>query len=505
MIMQKKYVGAIDQGTTSTRFILFDHTSKIIASHQLEHKQFYPKPGWVEHDPLEIWENTKKVISTTLKKTNFHAGEIAALGITNQRETTVLWNPKTGIPYYNAIVWQDTRTDTICTELAAKYGEDFFKHKTGLPPATYFSGPKIKWLLDNVSGLKEAAKKGKLLFGTIDSWLIWNLTGGSQGGKHITDVTNASRTMLMNLETLEWDPELLKIMGLPKNILPEIRPSSDNDTFGYTSDSGSVAGKIPVCGNLGDQQAALFGQNCTCKGEAKNTYGTGCFLLLNTGQEIVLSHHGLLTTVACKIGKEPAKYALEGSVAMAGSLVQWFRDNFGLISELTEIETLASSVKDNGGIYFVPAFSGLFAPHWNSNARGLMIGLTHYINKGHVARAILEATAFQTREVFEAMQKDSGLQLKKLKVDGGMTANDLLMQFQSDILNVEVIRPVITETTALGAAYAAGLAVGFWKDIDDLASNWQAGKTWTPSMNEETRQAEYSKWKKAVMRSKDWL
>ena len=503
--MQKKYVGAIDQGTTSTRFILFDHTSKAIASHQLEHKQLYPKPGWVEHDPLEIWKNTKKVISITLEKSNINANEIAALGITNQRETTIIWNPKTGIPYYNAIVWQDTRTDTICTQLAAKYGEDFFRHKTGLPPVTYFSGPKIKWLLENIPGLKEAAKKGKLLFGTIDSWLIWNLTGGQKGGMHITDVTNASRTMLMNLETLDWDSELLKIMGIPESILPKIRPSSDSDTFGYTSDSGPFAGKIPVCGCLGDQQAALFGQNCTKKGEAKNTYGTGCFLLVNTGEEIVHSCHGLLTTVAYKIGKEPAKYALEGSVAMAGSLVQWFRDNFGLITDSAEIETLASGVKDNGGLYFVPAFSGLFAPHWNSNARGILIGLTHFINKKHIARAILEATAFQTREVFETMQKDSGLQLIKLKVDGGMTVNDLLMQFQSDILNVEVIRPIITETTALGAAYTAGLAVGFWKDINDLATNWQAGKTWTPSMNEETRQTEYSKWKEAVARSKDWL
>ncbi len=501
----KKYVAAIDQGTTSTRFILFDHTSKIIASHQLEHKQFYPKPGWVEHDPLEIWKNTKKVISATLEKSNINANEIAALGITNQRETTVLWNPKTGIPYHNAIVWQDTRTDAICIELTAKYGDDFFRDKTGLPPVTYFSAPKIKWLLDNISNLKKAAQKGELLFGTIDSWLIWNLTGGQKGGMHITDVTNASRTMLMNLETLDWNSELLKIMGIPDKILPEIRPSSDSEIYGYTHRKGVLGNEIPVCGCLGDQQAALFGQNCTRKGEAKNTYGTGCFLLLNTGQEIVHSHHGLLTTVACKIGKEPAKYALEGSVAMAGSLVQWFRDNFGLIAESTEIETLASSVKDNGGIYFVLAFSGLFAPHWNSNARGVLFGLTHYINKGHVARAILEATAFQTREVFEAMQKDSGLQLKKLKVDGGMTANDLLMQFQSDILNVEVIRPIITETTALGAAYAAGLAVGFWKNIDDLTTNWQADKIWTPFINEETRQVEYSKWKKAVARSKDWL
>ena len=503
--MQKKYVGAIDQGTTSTRFILFDHDSKIIASHQLEHKQFYPKPGWVEHDPLEIWENTQKVISTTLVKSNINANEMAALGITNQRETSVLWNPKTGIPYYNAIVWQDTRTDTICKELTLECGEDFLRHKTGLPSVTYFSGPKIKWLLENVSGLIEAAKKGELLFGTIDSWLIWNLTGGQKGGAHITDVTNASRTMLMNLETLDWDTKLLKIMEIPESILPEIRPSSDSNIYGFTKEKGPFADKIPVCGCLGDQQAALFGQNCTKKGEAKNTYGTGCFLLLNTGQEIVHSHHGLLTTVAYKIGKEPAKYALEGSVAMAGSLVQWFRDNFDLISESKEIETLASGVKDNGGLYFVPAFSGLFAPHWNSTARGLMIGLTHYINKKHIARAILEATAFQTREVFEAMQKDSGLQLKKLKVDGGMTANNLLMQFQADILNVDVIRPIITETTALGAAYAAGLAVEFWKDTNDLAANWEACKTWMPSMNEETQQVEYLKWQKAVIRSKDWL
>ncbi len=503
--MQKKYVGAIDQGTTSTRFILFDHDSKITASHQLEHKQFYPKPGWVEHDPLEIWKNTQTVISDTLAKAGIKTGEIAALGITNQRETTVLWNPKTGIPYYKAIVWQDTRTDAICIKLAAKYGEDFFRHKTGLPPVTYFSGPKIKWLLDNLLNLKEAALKGELLFGTIDSWLIWNLTGGKKGGTHITDVTNASRTMLMNLETLNWDSELIKIMGIPQNILPEIRLSSDSEIYGYTFKNGVFLDEIPVCGCLGDQQAALFGQNCTRKGEVKNTYGTGCFLLVNTGQEIVHSHHGLLTTVACKIGKEPARYALEGSIAMAGSLVQWFRNNFGLITKSAEIETLASGVKDNGGLYFVPAFSGLFAPHWNSNARGVMIGLTHYINKKHIARAILEATAFQTKEVFEVMQKDSGLQLKKLKVDGGMTANDLLMQFQSDILNVEVIRPVITETTALGAAYAAGLAIGFWKNIDDLATNWRAGKTWMPSMQEDTRQAEYSKWKKAVMRSKDWL
>lgn len=503
--MQKKYVGAIDQGTTSTRFILFDRASNIICSHQLEHKQFYPQPGYVEHDALEIWQNTRKVISQTLEKGSIKASEIAAIGITNQRETTILWNSETGIPYHKAIVWQDTRTDKICDRLHKKPGEDFFKRKTGLPLATYFSAPKIRWLLDNDPKLEEAANNRKLLFGTMDTWLIWNLTGGKNGGKHITDVTNASRTMLMNLETLCWDEELLQALKIPANILPEIRPSSDSEFYGFTEIPEIFSEKIPICGDLGDQQAALFGQNCLKKGDAKNTYGTGCFLLINTGTEIVHSTHGLLTTVACQIDKQPASYALEGSIAMAGSLVQWFRDNFGLITSSEKIEQLARSVDDNGGLYFVPAFSGLFAPHWNNEARGIVIGLTHYINKGHMARAILEATAFQTREVFDAMMKDSNLDLKCLKVDGGMTANELLMQFQADILNVEVIRPVITETTALGAAYAAGLAVGFWQDTDGLAAHWKADKCWKSRMKPEIRNREYSRWKKAVKRSLDWV
>ena len=503
--MQKKYVGAIDQGTTSTRFILFDKSNNIVISHQLEHKQFYPKPGYVEHDALKIWQNTQKVIFQTLQKGKIKASDIAAIGITNQRETTVLWNPETGIPYHKAIVWQDTRTDDICQKLSDKVGADFFKKKTGLPLATYFSGPKIKWLLDNDPKLKKAAEAGKLLFGTMDTWLIWNLTGGINSGKHITDVTNASRTMLMDLKKLEWDEELLGIFEIPNKILPEIRPSSDSDFYGLTKLPEILSEKIPICGDLGDQQAALFGQNCLKKGEAKNTYGTGCFLLMNTGTEIVHSTHGLLTTVACQIDKNSATYALEGSIAIAGSLVQWFRDNFGLITSSEKIEKLAGSVDDNGGLYFVPAFSGLFAPHWNSSARGVLVGLTHFINKGHMARAILEATAFQTKEVFDAMMKDSGLDLKHLKVDGGMTANDLLMQFQADILDVEVIRPIITETTALGAAYAAGLAVGFWKDTDGLAKHWKTDKCWQPEMKQEHREQEYSRWKKAVKRSMDWV
>jgi glycerol kinase len=503
--MQKKYVAAIDQGTTSTRFILFDKASNIVCSHQLEHKQFYPQPGYVEHDALEIWQNTKTVISQALQKGKIKASEIAAIGITNQRETTVLWNPETGIPYHKAIVWQDTRTDHICEHLSKEPGEDFFKKKTGLPLATYFSGPKIKWLLDSDPKLKVAAESGKLLFGTMDTWLIWNLTGGINSGKHITDVTNASRTMLMDLETLNWDDELLTALKIPVSILPEIRPSSDSNFYGFTELPEFFFERIPICGDLGDQQAALFGQNCLKKGEAKNTYGTGCFLLMNTGTEIVYSTHGLLTTVACQIDKQPAKYALEGSIALAGSLVQWFRDNFGLITSSDRIEELARSVDDNGGLYFVPAFSGLFAPHWNNSARGILVGLTHYINKGHMARSILEATAFQTKEVFDAMMKDSGLNLKHLKVDGGMTANELLMQFQADILDVEVIRPIITETTALGAAYAAGLAVGFWEDTHGLAEHWKADKCWQSEMKQEHREQEYSRWKKAVQRSMDWV
>ncbi len=489
-----KFIGAIDQGTTSTRFILFDHESNIIASHQIEHKQIFPKAGWVEHDPIEIWNNTKQVIKITIKKAKMSDKQIAAIGITNQRETTVIWNKHTGMPYYNAIVWQDTRTDKICSSL--KSSEQLFQKKTGLPVATYFSGPKIKWLLNNIKGLRTAANNGDALFGNMDSWISWNLTGG----KHITDVTNASRTMLMNLETLEWDDELLGALDIPKNMLPQICSSSEiygNTKFGFNHE-------IPISGILGDQQAALFGQTCFKPGNVKNTYGTGCFILQNTGDEIIHSRNGLLTTVAYKIGKQKPVYALEGSVAMAGSLIQWIRDNLNLITKSPEIDKLAESVDDNGGVYFVPAFSGLFAPHWNTGARGTVIGLTHFANKSHIARAVLESTAFQTRDVFEAMQKDSGLKIKELKVDGGMTASKLLMQFQADILNASVVLPNIAETTALGTAYAAGLAVGFWKNIDEIKKYWKEKNTWHPKMQNSDRQILYNKWRKAVKRSLDW-
>ncbi len=490
----KKFIGAIDQGTTSTRFILLDHESNIIASHQIEHKQIFPKAGWVEHDPFEIWENTKEVIKVTLQKARIFEDQIAAIGITNQRETTVIWNKNSGKPYHNAIVWQDTRTDRICKSL--KKHEKLFQQKTGLPIATYFSGPKIKWLLDNMKGLREAAEKGEAIFGNIDSWIIWNLTGG----KHITDVTNASRTMLMNLKTLDWDDELLQIINIPRKILPKICSSSEiygKTKFGFEKE-------VPISGILGDQQAALFGQTCFQKGDVKNTYGTGCFILLNTGNEICHSKNGLLTTIGYQIKDQKPVYALEGSVAIAGSLIQWIRDNFSLIAESSEINDLAEKVEDNGGVYFVPAFSGLFAPHWNSGARGTIIGLTHFVNKSHIARSVLEATAFQTRDVFEAMQKDSGLKINKLRVDGGMTASKLLMQFQADILNTSVVVPNIIETTALGAAYAAGLAVGFWKNTNELQKNWKEKKTWSSNMTEKKRKKLYDQWQKAVKRSLDW-
>lgn len=453
-----KFVGAIDQGTTSTRFILFDHNSNKIASHQIEHKQIFPKAGWVEHDPLEIWKNTKKAIKATLQKSKIFEDQIVAIGITNQRETTVIWNKNTGKPYYNAIVWQDTRTDNICKSL--KNREKLFQKKTGLPIATYFSGPKIKWLLDNVKNLRNAAENGDAIFGNMDSWIVWNLTGG----KHITDATNASRTMLMNLQTLDWDDELLQIFDIPPMMLPKICSSSEI----YGNTKTVFNSEIPISGILGDQQAALFGQTCFQKGDIKNTYGTGCFILLNTGNDICHSNNGLLTTVGYHIRGQKPVYALEGSVAIAGSLIQWIRDNFSLINESSEINDLAEMAEDNGGVYFVPAFSGLFAPHWNSGARGTIIGLTHFVNKSHIARSVLEATAFQTRDVFEAMQKDSDLNFKKLKVDGGMTASKLLMQFQADILDAEVVVPIVVETTALGAAYVAGLAVGFWKNKKEL-------------------------------------
>lgn len=491
-----KYIGAIDQGTTSTRFIIFDHDGNVVALDQKEHEQIYPKPGWVEHDALEIWNNTQQVIQGALEKSGIGSSEIAAIGVTNQRETTLVWDKRTGKPIYNAIVWQDTRTDVIINKFAKQGGQDRFRKKTGLPLATYFSGPKIKWILENVKGAKEKAKKGDLLFGNIDTWLIWNLTG-----EHITDVTNASRTMLMNLKTLEWDDEILKIMGVPKNMLPNIKSSSEI----YGNVKHGVLKEIPVAGDLGDQQAALFGQTCFQAGEAKNTYGTGCFMLLNTGEKPVQSKAGLLTTLGYKIGNKKAVYALEGSIAITGALIQWLRDNLSLIQTSPEVEALAKSVEDNGGIYFVPAFSGLYAPYWKSDARGVIVGLTRYVNKGHIARAALEATAYQTREVLDAMEKDSGVKLRALKVDGGMVFNELLMQFQSDILNVPVVRPKVAETTSLGAAYAAGLAVGFWKDTGELKKNWGRDKEWTPKMDSKRRAALYLGWKKAVTRTFDWV
>jgi glycerol kinase len=490
-----KYVAAIDQGTTSTRCILFDHAGNIVAVDQKEHEQIYPKPGWVEHDALEIWERTQRVIRGALDKSGAVVSDIAAIGITNQRETTVVWERETGRPVYNAIVWQDTRTDSICNELAKEGGQDRLRLKTGLPLATYFSGPKIKWILDNVPGTRKRAEAGELLFGNMDTWVIWNLTG-----VHVTDVTNASRTLLMNLKTLDWDDELLRLFGVPRSMLPKICSSSEV----YGNVHGALGG-VPIAGDLGDQQAALFGQTCYTPGEAKNTYGTGCFMLLSTGEKPVLSRNGLLTTLGYKIGNQPAVYALEGSIAITGALVQWLRDNLGMIEKSADVETLARSVEDSGGIFFVPAFSGLFAPYWRSDARGAIVGMTRYVNKGHIARAVLEATAYQTREVLDAMEKDSGVRLTALKVDGGMVYNELLMQFQADILNVPVIRPKVAETTALGAAYAAGLAVGFWKDYDELRNNWGKDKEWKPSMPAEKRDALYAGWKKAVTRTFDWI
>jgi len=495
-----KYVAAIDQGTTSTRFMVFDHGGRIVAVNQLEHEQIFPKPGWVEHNPLEVWKRTEEAIQAVLSTQFFTAADIAAVGITNQRETAVVWNRKTGKPVYNAVVWQDTRTDHICNELAKEGGQDRFRERVGLPLATYFSGPKVRWILENVEDTREQAEAGDLLFGTMDSWIIWNLTGGTRGGVHVTDVTNASRTMLMNLRTLDWDDEMLRIMEIPRSMLPRIVPSSSV----YGEAVGELAG-VPVAGDLGDQQAALFGQTCFSTGEGKNTYGTGSFLLLNTGAEPVESKNGLVTTLAYKIGDASAVYCLEGSIAITGALVQWLRDNLGMISESAEIEQLARSVEDNGGVYFVPAFSGLYAPYWKSSARGVIAGLTRYVNRGHIARAVLEATAFQTREVVDAMNKDSGVALKALKADGGMVFNELLMQFQADILDVPVIRPTVSETTSLGATYAAGLAVGFWSRIEDLRANWGVDREWKPRMDGALREEQYRLWKKAVTRTFDWV
>ena len=495
-----KYSAAVDQGTTSTRFMIFDHEGKVVGIDQKEHEQIYPKPGWVEHDAMEIWGACQAVIAGALAKTGVSPKDIAAVGITNQRETAVVWDKATGKPVYNAIVWQDTRTDTICNELAKDGGQDRFRTKVGLPLATYFSGPKIKWILENVPGVKAKAEKGEVLFGNIDSWVIWNLTGGPKGGVHVTDVSNASRTMLMNLKTLDWDPDMLKVMGVPRAMLPTIKASSEV----YGKAVGALEG-IPVAGDLGDQQAALFGQTCFSAGEAKNTYGTGCFMLLNTGTKPVQSKNGLLTTLGYKIGTQDAVYCLEGSIAITGALVQWLRDNLGMIQKSSDIEALAKTVEDNGGIYFVPAFSGLFAPYWKSDARGAIVGMTRYVNKGHIARAALEATAFQTREVLDAMNKDSGVDLTALKVDGGMVYDELLMQFQSDVLGVPVIRPKVAETTALGAAYAAGLAVGFWKNVEDLRTNWAKDKEWKPMMKADLRDKQYKGWKKAVTRTFEWV
>jgi glycerol kinase len=495
-----KYVGAVDQGTTSTRFMIFDHSGKVVAYDQKEHEQIFPKPGWVEHNAEEIWARTQDVIRGALAKAGITASDLAAVGITNQRETAVVWEKATGKPVYNAIVWQDTRTDAIVNKLAKDGGQNRFQKKVGLPLATYFSGPKVKWILDNVKGLKARAAKGELAFGNIDTWVIWNLTGGPNGGKHVTDVTNASRTMLMNLKTLDWDADMLKVMGIPRSMLPEIRSSSEV----YGDATGPLEGTV-IAGDLGDQQAALFGQTCFSAGEAKNTYGTGCFMLLNTGTKPVQSKNGLLTTLGYKIGDQPAVYALEGSIAITGALVQWLRDNLGFFDFSKHVEEYAKAVPDSGGIYFVPAFSGLFAPYWKSDARGAIVGLTRFVTRNHIARAALEATAYQTREVLDAMNADSGVPLTALKVDGGMVYNELLMQFQADVLGVPVIRPTVAETTSLGAAYAAGLAVGFWAKVEDLRANWGKDKEWDPQMSADERAKLYKGWKKAVTRTFDWV
>jgi len=498
-----EYIASIDQGTTSTRCMIFDKSGSVIAVDQKEHEQIFPRAGWVEHDAMEIWNNTRDVIGGALAKANLNSDNIDAVGITNQRETALVWDKTTGEPVCNAIVWQDTRTQKICDELAELGGgAERYKAKVGLPLATYFSGPKVRWILDNVDGAREKAEAGDLVFGNMDTWLLWNLTGGvERGGVHVTDVTNASRTMLMDLTTLSWDEEIAGEMKIPMSMLPEIKSSSEV----YGECQGGALRGTPVAGILGDQQAATFGQVCFEVGTAKNTYGTGNFMLLNTGEEQVPSENGLLTTVCYKIGDNKPIYALEGAIAVTGSLVQWMRDNLGIIKTAPEIEDLAASVDDNGGAYFVPAFSGLFAPHWRSDARGALVGLTRFVNKGHIARAVLEATAFQTREVLDAMNADSGVPLKELRVDGGMVVNETLMQFQADILDVDVVRPKVAETTALGAAYAAGLAVGYWADEDDLRQNWGEDKRWTPNMDDDAREKTYRNWKKAVTKTLDWV
>ncbi|MBL0888277.1 glycerol kinase GlpK [Myceligenerans indicum] len=496
------YVLAIDQGTTSTRAIVFDHGGTIVATGQLEHDQIFPRPGWVEHDPVQIWDNTRQVVGSALTRANINHRDLAAVGITNQRETTVVWDRTTGKPVHNAIVWQDTRTQAIVDELAGAAGPDRYKEVVGLPLATYFSGPKVKWVLDNVDGAREAAERGDLLFGTTDSWLLWNMTGGVEGGVHVTDVTNASRTMLMDLRTLSWRADIAADLGIPVSMLPRILSSSQ--VYGHGRAHGMVPG-VPIAGILGDQQAATFGQACFDVGSAKNTYGTGNFMLLNTGTEPVPSEHGLLTTVCYQVGDAEAVYALEGSIAVTGSLVQWLRDNIGLFHDTQDVEYMARKVSDNGGAYFVPAFSGLFAPYWRPDARGALVGLTRYVNRNHIARAALEATAFQTRDVVDAMRADAGIAPTELKVDGGMVANELLMQFQADQLGIDVVRPRVAETTALGAAYAAGIAVGFWSGEADVAANWAEGGRWSPRMPEDERERLYRNWRKAVTKTLDWV
>lgn len=499
------YIGALDLGTTSNRFIIFDRQGRIAGLDQKEHRQIFPQPGWVEHDPMEIWHNTGDVIRGALTKTGLTGKEIAAIGITNQRETTVVWDRHTGLPYMNAIVWQCMRTDDLCRRLTAEGGQDRFREKTGLPVSTYFSGPKLRWILDNVTDARTGAQKGDALFGTIETWIIWWLTGGPDGGAHVTDVTNASRTLLMNIERLSWDTEILKEIDIPESVLPKIVPSIDSNTWGTTRADGPFSAEVPVCGALGDQQAALVGQACFEVGEAKNTYGTGCFLLLNTGTRPVASKHGMLTTVGYQMRGSDPVYCLEGAIAIAGALVQWLRDNLNLITHADEIEAMAGQVADTGGAYIVPAFSGLFAPYWRSDARGVVVGLTRYINRNHIARAVLEAVAYQTLDVAEAMEKDSKVALSSLRVDGGMVINELFMQIQADILGVPVVRPKIIETTALGAASAAALASGMVGGLDELKRNWAVDKTWQPAMASEARTQGIAGWKKAIERTLNWI
>jgi len=503
--MEKKYAAAIDNGTTGTRCMIFTKKGEPLPWVYEEHEQIYPQPGWVEHDPLEIWEKTQKVVKDTLAKSGADAREIAGIGVTNQRETTIVWDPKTGKPYYNAIVWQCTRTREICQKLIDDGMEPYVKKSTGLVSATYFSGPKIKWILDNVPGVREKAEKGEAIFGNIDTWLIWNLTGGPDGGAHVTDYTNGSRTMLMNLETLDWDQKILDYLGIPRQMLPTIRPSSDKKLWGLTPKSGPFGTEIPVCGDLGDQQGALVGQTSYSVGEAKNTYGTGCFMLLNTGSKIVPSPSGLLTTVAYGVEEGKATYALEGSIAITGAAIQWLRDNLEIIKNAAETEAIAEEVGDAGGIYFVPAFSGLFAPYWDMYARGVIVGLTRYVRKEHLVHATLEAICYQTKDVLEAMKKDSGVELAALKVDGGAVVNNYLMQLQADILGVDVVRPTVAETTTLGSAYMAGLATGLWEDLEDLRANWGVDRVFKPKWSDEQRAEGYKGWGKAIARTREWV